>query len=80
MSKTASYFVQAVDMAGNVSMTANKGLFFEPTCTKSTCPSSCDSSTFPECLTQRHQGELDASVSLIRLAVAVDTLFLRQLW
>jgi len=31
MSKTASYFVQAVDVAGNVSMTANKGLFFEPT-------------------------------------------------
>jgi len=31
MSKTASYFVQAVDVAGNVSMTANKGLLFEPT-------------------------------------------------
>jgi len=28
--KEADYFVQAVDKAGNVSMTANKGLFFHP--------------------------------------------------
>jgi hypothetical protein len=31
LSGEVSYFVQAVDGAGNVSMTANKGFFFEPT-------------------------------------------------
>jgi hypothetical protein len=31
VSSTASYFIQAVDTVGNVSMSANKGFFFEPT-------------------------------------------------
>jgi hypothetical protein len=31
VSSTASYFIQAVDKTGNVSMSANKGFFFEPT-------------------------------------------------
>ena len=30
VSKEANYFVQAVDKAGNVGMSANKGLFFRP--------------------------------------------------
>jgi hypothetical protein len=30
LSQSASYLIQAVDKAGNVSMTANKGLFFQP--------------------------------------------------